>query len=327
MYYSEIRTESRLERIANLQKSSEAHNRALKIFAQHGEIVSVTSRTMISKVEKDLYWEKRAQRIADVFLEHVTELPLSAQRWAADMPNMMASNIMDNPAVYGFATAPDWLSEIINAPPSDEDAKKLRVARDRLIDAATNDTGSDYTALLECRWQAAEIDLVLLPLKEAYHNWLALITTYAGDFTPEQYIRRGSRVIGMAQHAGERPPVDLLQNIADAFGKITVQRDRSRLETFLCNNPALMRFVACELCEHGQWDSAISVIENSRVLLHAEHAQESRDSDLASADHADPPYWVYVTHSPKGTYVILGPTDGEGSASGIFLPEINGAKL
>jgi hypothetical protein len=69
------------------------------------------------------------------------------------------------------------------------------------------------------------------------------------------------------------------------------------------------------------------VIENSRVLLHAEHAQESRDSIFASENHADTPYWVYVTHSPKGTYVILGPTDGEGSASGIFLPEVNGAKL
>jgi hypothetical protein len=256
MYYSEMRAESRPERIANLQKSSEALNRAVNIFTQHGEVVSVTSQTMISKVEKDLYWEKRAQRIADVLLEHVTELPLSAQRWAEDMPNMMADNIMDNPAVYGFATPPDWLSEIINAPPTDEDLQKLRAARDRLIDAADNDTASDYTALLECRWQAAEIDLVLLPLKEAYQKWLTLITDYADYFTPEQYIRRGSRVIGMAQHAGEQPPVDLLQNIADAFGKITVQRDRSRLETFLRKNPALMRFVACELCEHGQWDTA-----------------------------------------------------------------------
>src|SRR5207245_5567304 len=122
----------------------------------------------------------------------------------------------------------------------------------------------------------------------------------------EQYIRRGSRIIGLAQRAGEQPPVELLLNIADAFGKITTQREKDRLEAFLRGNSALMRFVACELCEHGMWDSAISVIENSRVLLYAEQAEESRDSDLAAVEIADPPYWVYVTHSHNGTYILHG---------------------
>jgi CHAT domain len=327
MYYAELRTGSRSERIANLQKSSEAHGRALEIFARYGEVVSVTAQTMVSKVERDLYRERRAQRIADTFLEHVTELPESAQRWAPDMPNMMAENIMTNPAVYGFETAPDWLSEIINAPPSNEDTEMLQTARDRLVDAIANDAGSDYTALLECRWQAAEIDWNLLPAGEAYQDFLTLITTYAGDFSPEQFIRRGSRVIGMARYVGEQPPVQLLLDIAAAFGRISEHRDAKRLEVFLRKNPAHMRFVACELCGHGLWDDAISVIESSRLLLYAKHAQESRECDLPSTDPSEAPSWVYVTHSPRGTYVILGREDDQGSASGIFLADIDGADL
>lgn len=327
MYYAELRTGSRPERIANLQKSSEAHGRALKIFDLHGEVVSVTAQTMVSRVERDLYQERRAQRIADTLLEHVTELPVAAQRWAADMPNSIANNIRVNPAAYGFDAVPTWLLDVTDSPPSGEDAETLRTARNRLINALEDDFGSDYSALLYCRWQAAEIDWDLSPAKEAYQNFVSLITTYGGDFSPELFIRRGSEVIGMAQYVGEQPPVQLLLDIAAAFGRISEQRDANRLEVFLRRNPTLMRFVACELCEHGLWDDAISVIEKSRVLLYAEHALESRECDLTSADPSVAPSWVYITHSPRGTYVILGSEGDQGSASGIFLADINGADL
>lgn len=326
MYYSELRAISLEERIANLQKSNDAHERALNLFYRSGEVVSITAQTMVAKVARDLYRTKRAQRIADTLLAHISELSQSAQVWAADIPYMMAETIMTNPSAYGFVTAPDWLVEAINAPPSDEDVAMLQAARDRLLDAISDATGSDYTAQLECRWQAAEIDLDLLAEKDVYDTWLSLITTLANDFTPEQYIRRGARVIGLAHHVGEKPPIELLLKIAEAFGKITTQRDRIHLESFLRNNPALMRFVACDLCEQEQWGAAISVIENSRVLLYADHAEEARVCALASVS-ADPSNWVYITHYPKGTYIILGPECSNFSATGVFLSDLTGAVL
>jgi hypothetical protein len=327
MYFAELRSASRAERVANLQASKEAYARAMKIFAACGEAVSVASHSMISRVERDLHRERRNEKVAERLLEHIADLPVAAQRWAPEIPNMIADNIRSNPAIYGFESVPTWLSEVLDCPPSDEDAEILRAARDRLITAVENDPGSDYTALLDCRWQAAEIDVDLLPASEAYQNMLTLITTYANDFTPEQFIRRGSRVTGMARYVGEHPPVELLLDIAAAFGKVSEQRDAKRLEVFLRKNPAQMRFVACDLCEHGLWDSAISVIEDSRVLLHSTHAQESRECDLPSTDLSEAPSWVYITHSPKGTYVIVGPDDEEGSASGAFLTDIDGSKL
>lgn len=238
---------------------------------------------------------------------------------------MIANNIGTNPATYGFDSVPNWVLEITDSPPSDEDAEMLRTARDRLINAVENDSGSDYTALLDCRWQAAEIDLNLLSVDKAYQNFLTLITTCAGDFSPEQFIRRGSRVIGMARYVGEQPPIQLLLDVAAAFGRISEQRDAKRLEVFLRKNPAHIRFVSCELCEHGLWDDAISAIENSRVLLYAKHDQESRECDLPSTNPSESPSWVYVIHSPIGTYVTLGPKDDQGSATGVFLADIDGA--
>lgn len=327
MYFAELQSASRAERIANLQKSKEANNRAMKIFEARGEFVSVASQSIISRVERNLFRQRRSERVAETLLEHIADLPVAAQRWAPKIPGMIADNIRTNPAIYGFDTVPTWLLEIMDSPPSDKDAEMLRTARDRLIDAVENDSGSDYTALLDCRWQAAEIDLDLLPAGEAYQKFLTLITTYAGDFSPEQFIRRGSRVIGMARYVGEQAPIQLLLDIAAAFGRITEQRDAKRLEVFLRKSPAHMRFVACELCEHGLWDDAISVIENSRVLLYAKHAQESRECDIPSTDPSEAPSWVYVTHSPRGTYVIVGPKDDQGSASGVFLADIDGADL
>jgi hypothetical protein len=128
MYYSDLRTDSRSDRISNLQRSNEAHERALEIFARLNEVVSISAHTLVAKVAKELYREQRAQKTADVFLEHVTELPAAAQVWAADLPNMMAQGIMTNPAIYGFAAAPDWLSESVDAPPSPEDAAMLQAA-------------------------------------------------------------------------------------------------------------------------------------------------------------------------------------------------------
>jgi hypothetical protein len=327
MYYARLKFTSKSDRIANLEASKEAHDRAMEIFEARGEVVSVASRSMISRVERNLYRERLNQKIADALIDHIADLPVAAQRWAPEIPNMIADSIRRNPASYGFDTVPNWLSELTDSPPSDEDADMLRAARDRLVSAVENDVGSDYTALLDCRWQAAEIDVDLLPAGEAYQNMLDLITAYASDFTPEQFIRRGSYVTGMARYVGEQPPVDFLLAIADAFGRISGQRDAKRLEVFLRENPAHMRFVACDLCEHGLWDSAISVIENSRVLLYSVHAQESRECDLPSTDPIDAPSWVYVIHSPKGTYVIIGPKDEQGSASGVFVEGIDGAKL
>jgi hypothetical protein len=312
MYYAELRSASQTERIANLQASKEAHDRAMKIFEARGEIVSIASQSMISQVERNLFRERRNEKIADALIGHIAELPDAAQRWAPEIPNMIADSIRKNPAIYGFDTVPSWLLELTDSPPSDEDAHMLRSARDRLIRAIENDEASGYTAILECRWQAAEIDVDLLSAGEAYQILLNLITTYASDFTPEQFIRRGSQVTTMARYIGEQPPVDLLLGIADAFGRISRQRDATRLEVFLRKNPAHMRFVACDLCEHGLWDSAISVIENSRVLLYSKRAQESRECDLPSSDPTNTPSWVYVTHSPKGTYVIIGPKDEQG---------------
>lgn len=327
MYYSRLPAISKSERIANLQKSKEANERALAIFAEHDEIVPVGSQAIMSEVERHLYRERRAQKVADAILEHVSELPAPIQDIASNFPNMLANTIRSNPAAHGFEVVPEWLSGAIESAPTDEEVATLRAARNRAINAAESASGSDYIGILDCRWQAAEIGVDLLPADEAYNHILDVITTYADEFTPEEFIRRGSRVIGLAHRAGVQPPVDLLLKIAGAFGRIATQRDAKRLEIFLRKNPARMRFVACELCEHGLWENAISVIENSRVLLYSKHAQESRECDLPSTDPSEGNSWVYVTHSPKGTYVILGPEDEDGSASGIILADVDGAKL
>jgi hypothetical protein len=327
MYWAELGADSTSEYIVNLQKSKEANSRAIEIFEQHGEVVSIAAQSIVARVERNLYRTRKSEKVAKRLLEHIMDLPTAAQRWAPEIPNVIADNIGSNPATYGFDTVPAWLSEITDSPPSEADAETLQLARDRLLHAVKNDTSSDYTALLDCRWQAAEIDLDLLPAGQAYQNFLSLITTYADDFSPEEFIRRGSRIIRMARHVGENPPVQLLLDIAAAFERITEQRDAERLEVFLRKNPAHMRFVACELCEHGLWDEAISVIENSRLLLYAKHAQESRECDLPSTDPTEPNSWVYLIHNPVGTYVILGPEDDNGTATGVFLADINGADL
>lgn len=121
------------------------------------------------------------------------------------MPNMIADSIRKNPTSYGYETVPDWLLELTDSSPAEEDADMLRAARDRLLLAVEGDNESDYTARLGCRWQAAEIDVNLLPAGEAYQNMLNLITDYASEFTPEQLIRRGSYVTGMARYVGEQP--------------------------------------------------------------------------------------------------------------------------
>lgn len=328
MYYERLPSVDIDEQIRNMQLSREASIRALELFDAHDVSPSILALVSISRVERELFSAKRRQRRSQAVLAHLDELPEPVRETASIIPDSTADNIESNPAVFGFDDVPQWLSPRREDAPDAEDTAMLMAARQRLIKPNQQFAGeSDFRARLTCQFEAAEININLQSYSEAYAEFLKIVSMHGDDLKTEELIRRGLRTIGLAEHCGEVPPSNLLLQVADAFKRIGDKRDKKRLEIFLRRNPAKARFVACELCRHGLFDDAISLIEASRVLLHSDHLAESQNSQIFTSLGPTSTQWVYVTHSARGTYVILRPDDASSEATGTFVPELTGLNL
>lgn len=328
MYYERLPSASVDEQICNLQLSRQASMRALALFDSHEVSPSILALVSISRVERELFGTKRRQLRSQAVLEHLDELPEPVRETASIIPASTADNIESNPAIFGFHDVPQWLSPRREDPPDAEDTAMLIAARQRLVNPNQRTVGeTDFRARLTCQFEAAELNINLQSYSEAYAEFLEIVSVHGADLKTEELIRRGLRTIGLAERSGEVPPPSLLLQIADAFKRIGDKRDEKRLEIFLRQNPANARFVACELCSHGLYDDAISLIEASRVLLYSAHLTESQNSHIRSSPVLTSIQWVYITHSARGTYVILQPDDASSPATGTFVPELTGSNL
>ncbi|MCV7224536.1 CHAT domain-containing protein [Mycolicibacterium komossense] len=328
MYYERLADNGIGDKINHLELSRAASNRALGLFDEYDEYPSEPALLSISRTERELFHAKRRARRSQAVLGHIDELPEPVRQVAENDPGMVAGNIEVNPATFGFDEVPEWLSPKSEDPLDTEDVEMLLAARERLVSPKKPRVSDSVNrSQLTRMFEAAEISIDLQNRQEAYSEFSALLSEHGDILEPEQIIRRGMTAIGLAEHLGIVPPVPLLLQVADSFWNLIDKRDKNLIEIFLRNNPPLARFVACELCRHEMWDHAIGLIDRTRVVLHANHVSESEYLGTVNPVERSMPQWVYVTHSSRGTYVIIKSDDADVPTTGVFVSELTGSEL
>ncbi|TQR85670.1 CHAT domain-containing protein [Mycobacterium hodleri] len=328
MYYERLSDNGVGDKIAHLELSRAASNRALELFYLYDVRPSGPALLSISRTERELFHAKRRARRSKAVLTHIDELPEPVREVAITYPEMVANNIEVNPATFGFDGVPEWPSPKMEDPLDAEDAQMLLAARQRLVSPEKPRIGDSVNrSQLALMFEAAEISSDLQNRHEAYSEFVALLSKHGDILEPDQLIRRGIKAIGLAEHIDIVPPTSLLLQVAESFRNLVDKRDKNLVEIFLRKNPPLARFVACELCRHEMWDHAISLIEHTRVVLHANHLSDSEYSGTFDCVAQWTPQWVYVTHTSRGTYVIMKSDDKDTPTTGVFVSELTGTQL
>lgn len=325
MYYKNVPSETLAQRISNLSQARELIQEALEIFQANREGVSVSSGAELGNVQVKLFGARQQDRFGRAVMAHIDEIPDILRGMAENGPDSFAGVMVSNPAALGLDETPSWLQAELNRQPDQSEFRELTETRDLIHQSLVDMPASDWTAIQAARWWEARLNWILEETETTYRALVKAVGELEEDVDPERFLRNALFASNASHQVNQKPPLELLRAIPQAFISIVQSRETSRIEAFLRSRPNEIRFVACSLCDHGQWDAAIEVLENSRIILYADLITGTTPSEFIQGAPPVSPSWVYVAHSPNATYVIV--KSEEEPATGLIVNELSGARL
>lgn len=315
----------REDKLANLLTAATLLAEAVRIFSECGHPERLSTASELARVVDDLHGARLSYRRLDAVLAHADDFPMPMHDVIQQYPLIAARGLESNPRAFGLDRVPEWFTNVIDGPLPDEHLEFLATARDTLRDSLQQHQASTGSTVRQSRWRLATLDWNLRPDHESYEALLSAAPVLDDHADPADVVDCGIRTVAAAHELDALPPVDLLLSTAAAFHLVMQDGDPAEAVGLLRDQPVLMRFIACDLCEHSQWDLAITVIESTRTLIHSSFVVAPKSSSEVMTTPAEQPHWVYVIHSHRGTYVVVKTDDLP--AGGRIVPEVNGANL
>lgn len=326
MHYCNRRASTVDTQIANLVRALDCATRAMVVFEEEKETVSVNSVSQYGTVQIKLVEARADSRLRDAVIENIDDIAFVLQDRAREDPLSVAGLIASNPASIGLSQTPEWFDTVAKQQLSPDELVELSRTKGLITNALTeNQPLSDFSALQTARWWEARIDWLVEKTDSNYSSLLAILDLDSTDFDPEERFKRALFLSYEGRQIGIRPSLRLLSATAEAFQRVVDHRHVARLEGFLQARPGQIRFVACSFCELYEWDKAIEVLENSRIVLNSRLISATSSHSKTGSQQRVSPSWVYVTHSPEATFVIVKRKDSP--ATGAAISNLNGAEL
>ncbi|REK78936.1 CHAT domain-containing protein [Rhodococcus erythropolis] len=326
MYYVGKPSSGLDERISNLARARDLTLASLNTFFKCRERISANSVSQLGSLQAKLFEARANEKIAVLVREHIDDIPFVLRERAEEDPLSIAGIMANNPISAGLEIVPVWLDDELNRSPDQSEIDEISQTRDLILRSLVRmRDSSDWSAINTAMWWEARLSWIIERSSETYSRLVEALGDLGSDTDPEDYFRRGLFVSNASRLLDKKPKLALLQAIVRAFKMVVGDRHVSRIESFLEARPGQIRFIACALCEYDRWDDAVDLLEHSRVILCAGRLKETATSEFDVDMQGQQAAWVYLTHSPNSTYVIV-KQDGVATA-GFSIAELRGARL
>jgi hypothetical protein len=315
--------------IQDLTKAKSYINASMKIFGPESSDHLNVALGELARIEERLVSARVEIALADAVASHLDELPDRAQYTASTTPIILGFVLQSNPQSMGLAETPNWVTSAVESQPDVQSSHQIRMLLQRLRELPDGVEASGLTNPNSAAWYRARLEWILDKSLENYNCMVEALGTLSEDGDCELYFIRGMKLLESAQATSSAEiSVQLLLSLSAAYSAVYSFRISARVESFLRNHPAEIRFVACELCEHGQFDDAFDLLESTRSILQLQRNDFSQDAVLVDETSFARVVWVYLTHSPKASYVLARTLDeGERRTYGEAVYSIPGARL
>lgn len=322
VYHVQLRSQSTAHRVEKLRQARQHMESASAIFQAHREPLSVVVAAEYAHLLAVQYDAAVEHRVATAVLEHRDELPPVLYANVESVPLLVGGILESNPVAAGLSETPLWLIEAAHSPIEPATAAQLAHAAQELRHDLATATESDRSAISHARWWLARVDWELD--KTPAH--LAALHTAVEDLSDDRdqslFVEYGIFACWAGRlHLGTPAPPSLLTKIADAYLTIVTSTQEERIARFVRTFDHQIRFVAGALADQGAWDKAARILETTRLLIYGRDAIQTQQHNSSMPTTA----WVYLTHSPEATYVIVC-QDGK-PVTGQRLTSHNGERL
>jgi hypothetical protein len=302
VYHVQLPAQSTAHRVEKLHQARQHMESASAIFHAHSEPLSVVVAAEYAHLLAVQYEAAVEHRVAAAVLDHRDELPPVLDAVADDVPLIVGGILQGNPVSVGLVDTPPWLVEAAQSPIEPNISADLaRAARELRHDLAAA-TESDRLAISHAKWWLARVEWELD--KTPAH--LVALYSAADDLSDDRdqalFVENGIFACWTGRiHLGTPAPPSLLIKIASAYLSIVTCGDQERIARFVRDFGRQIRLVACALADQQAWEEAAHVLETTRLLIYGRHAIQTQHDDRSIPTAA----WVYVTHSPEATYIIV----------------------
>jgi len=313
------------ERVEKLAAARSHMDSALAVFEEHHEQLSVVAASEYGHLLVMQFEAATEQRIADSVTDHIDELPVELREIAASTPLNVGGILLRNPVVAGLAETPPWLVAANDSDFDEETAAGLIRAASRIESAFSSTANSDRSAIAHAQWWLARINWELDRTDRHLAALTEAVANLQTDCDKSLFIERGIFASWSGRiHLGVPPAPALASAIASAYIDIAMGDDAARIERFVRSCAHQIRFMACSLADEGLWEDAANVLETTRLLIYGPRQAITSDGDQ-EAIHTSAANWVYVTHSPEASYVIVCGRDN--AVSGRTITSLSGRHL
>ncbi|TDZ91096.1 CHAT domain protein [Mycobacteroides salmoniphilum] len=309
IYYSKMPAATPADYVENLRQAKDHFDTALELFSKYGEPLSAVvlgeyAHLLATQVDADC-----DKRVAEAVLANLDDLPAEIVEHAAKNPVMFGHAIHSNPASMGFVETPPWVAEAIDADLDAETASSLRAATARTLEKLSQPVNTDRAGLQHTRWWLARVRWELDKSASNLDLLFDAAATLQNEPDPVKFIACAVFACWSGKvHLDTTPRPALLHAITAAYLKVIEHRTNdTEVASFIKQYDHQIRFIACSLADQGLWDDSVAVLEATRVLIYRAHSTSRTAEDSSDASTVS---WVYVTHSPEASYVIVA-RDGE----------------
>ncbi|USC16246.1 CHAT domain-containing protein [Rhodococcus sp. 11-3] len=327
LYYKRLRTRDNEARSDNLRRAKDLMTRSMTFLENHGEYQHLSAAIALGQVEFFLYEAVVALRKEEVIRNHIDELPYNIWAIAENSPLDVAGILESNPSALGLANCPDWY-DVDECETADDNTKaQITDFLEMLADRIDRDPSVDWSTASGARLIRAKLNWVI-EKSAANYNALENELLNSHDTDPESRYYFGTEFAWQGNRHLQRPPsLNALRTIASYYTSVIAGRDLDRLEPFIRSRPPQIRFIACQLCDHGLWEEAFFLLEATRLVLHAP-LLTSRAPEASGELQRNDISVLHLTHSPDATYIIARTTTDVGPKfSGRRVEEFSGKYL
>ncbi|MFQ6331600.1 CHAT domain-containing protein (plasmid) [Nocardia sp. CWNU-33] len=324
MMHVEVSVRPSMDRIDSLIKGSESYLQSIRLLRTHEHNFAVSAAGQLGRTLLELIEAMQHRRMGEAILDHASEFPAAVYPSNARAAESLVSVLESNPESLGFPGRPDWFNYTTMSGLDDTERSLLDSASMEIGFALADSNRSNWHEVRYAHWYRSRIRWAVHASEANYAELIAALGDFGGGINPSQYFNDASFIVQAGRYnLGKAAPLNVLRAAVNALQESLAVRSRTRKELVLRRQAAKARFIACELCEHGAWREAIEVLESVRGLLY--NRATSRASQNSDSNKPQPT-WVYMSHSPSATYVIVDRAEWE-EPQGIRLKELDGKRL
>lgn len=302
VYHVQLPAQSAAHRVQKLSQARQHMEAATAIFHAHREPLSVAVAAEYAHLLAVQYEAAVEHRVATAVLDHRDELPPLLDALADDTPLLVGGILERNPVSAGLPETPPWLVEAAQSSIDPTTAADLASAARQLRSDLAAATESDRSAISHARWWLARVEWELDKTPAHLAALYSAVEDLSNDRDQSLFLENGIFACWAGRiHLGTPAPASVLTKVANAYLSVVASGEERRVARFVHNFAHQIRFVACALADQQAWEEAARVLETTRLLIYGRRAIHTQRSDLSMPTTA----WVYVTHSPEATYVIV----------------------